>query len=188
MNVSFSELAVQAFGFLTDAGFHIADQSDQHVEYRSANSVARVSWDRRSGELEVTFELTPGADAAGRYSLSDILAMRGFADETKYATPQVADMERLGPWLEALAADTRNHAGAALAGDRMFFRRLEVFRHSRAVDYADDMRLRHVRAEAEKAWQAGDMATFASLYTSIEKDLSQAERLKLKYARKHHSD
>jgi hypothetical protein len=98
---------------------------------------------------------------------------------------QVADETKLGPFLDKMAGDMRVHARLALAGDRMFFRRLETFRSAQADAYRRDMGLRRVRTEADKAWQKRDLDKLIALYTPIENQLSPSEKAKLAYAREH---
>ena len=61
---------------------------------------------------------------------------------------QVANERQLRPFLKKMAEDIRNHARAAVAGDRMFFRRLEAFRSTQSQKYMRDMKLQRVRSEA----------------------------------------
>ncbi len=92
---------------------------------------------------------------------------------------------RFHSFLDKLAEDTRVHAKPALAGDRMFFHRLEAFRNAQAKAYMRDMELRRVRAEADKAWQKRELDKLIGLYTSIEDQLTASEKAKLVYAKQH---
>jgi hypothetical protein len=98
---------------------------------------------------------------------------------------QVGEETKLRPFLDKMAEDTRVHAQLALAGDRMFFLRLETFRSAEAEAYMRDMELRRVRTEADKAWQKSDLDKVAALYASIEDQLNVSEKAKLAYARQH---
>lgn len=98
---------------------------------------------------------------------------------------QVTDEGKLGPFLEKLAEDTQAHAQPALAGDRMFFRRLKTFRSAQAQTYMHGMELRRVRTEADKAWQSRDFDKLIALYGSIEDELTASEKAKLTYAKEH---
>jgi hypothetical protein len=70
-----------------------------------------------------------------------------------------------------------------LTGDRVFFRRLSVFRSAEARTYWRDVELSRVRREADMAWQSRELKTLIALYTSIEEDLTASERAKLAYAK-----
>ena len=91
----------------------------------------------------------------------------------------------LVPAIEKLATDLCTHAQPALAGDRMYFRRLETFRGVKADNYMREMKLRQVRSEAEKAWQNRQYDRVVSLYGAVEGDLTESETRKLEYARQH---
>ena len=186
MNTDFADMTANAFGFLTEAGFHTATKSAHGVEFESPTSVVTVCWDRRSGELEVYFELLPRNElSGGKYSLRDVLNTQGIQGENGGFTPQVTDVTHLRRWIDNVARAVRDHAQPALLGDRMFYRRLEIFRHSQAVAFTESIRLRHVRSAAESAWQEKDLKTVVTLYASIEPELTDVERLKLDYAKKH---
>ena len=186
MSMRFAEAAEQAFSFLEKAGFKLAQRSETRHQYESNQAVVVVEWDPRSGELEVfTGPLPKKGESQEMFSLSDLLNMQG-VDAPKRRMPfQVADEDHLAPFLQKLAEDTRSHAQSALAGDRMFFRRLETFRSAQSQAYMRDMDLRRVRSEAEKAWRNRDLSKLIRLYASIENELSESEKGKLDYARKH---
>ena len=98
---------------------------------------------------------------------------------------QVAEEGKLKPFIDKLAEDTQRHAQAALAGDRLYFRRLQAYRNAQAQLYMRDMELRRVRAEADKAWQKRELDKVVHLYASIEDQLTVSEKAKLAYAKQH---
>ena len=67
----------------------------------------------------------------------------------------------------------------------MFFHRLKAFRNAQSQVFMRDMKLRHVRSEADRAWQERELDKVTDLYTSIEDELTASEKAKLDYARKH---
>lgn len=182
----FPDMARQAFSFLEDAGFHLIQRDPARLQYETDQAVVTIEWDARSGEMNVFIGLQPRkGEPLDAFSLSDLLGMQGVDVPERKMPIQVADESRLGPFLEKLAEDTRVHAQPALAGDRMFFHRLKAFRDARSQAYMRDMRLRHVRSEAERAWRERELDKVIGLYTSIEDELSESEKGKLDYARKH---
>jgi hypothetical protein len=98
---------------------------------------------------------------------------------------QVAEEDKLRPFLDKLAEHMQAHAQLALAGDRMFFRRLNAFRSAQAQMYWRGVELRHVRTEADKAWQKRELTKLIALYSSIEEELTASEKAKLAYAQQH---
>lgn len=184
MSARFGDMAKRAFSFLESAGFRLV-QGEQHaLRYETAQVFVAIEWDARSGELNVYLGLQPKkGERADAFSLGDLLSMEQMGKPSRTMPFQVADESRLEPFLKELATEMRAHAAPALYGDRMYFRRLEAFRHAQSQAYMRDMELRHIRAEAEKAWRERNYDEVARLYTSIEHDLSESERGKLAYAK-----
>jgi hypothetical protein len=182
----FREVAQQAFSFLEREGFRLAKSDATRLQYESGQAVVVIGWDARSGELEAWFGLQPKSNIRPElFSLSDLLTMEGVKRAHGRTPFQVAQEDRLPPFLKILAEDTRMHAQPALAGDRMFFRRLETFRSARAEAFMREMELTRARAEANEAWRSRDLSSLIRVYTAIESDLSEAEKGRLDYARKH---
>jgi hypothetical protein len=178
-------MAKKAFSFLDGAGFRLAHIEPSHLRYESPNSVVSIYWDARSGELEALVGLRSSAgQQQDTYSLTDVVGMQG----TRTQPAQVADESRLQPFVDQLADDLRHCAQPALAGDRMFFQRLEAFRHANGEALTRDLQLRQVRSAAEVAWRNQDFAKVTELYSSVERDLSEVEKSKLEYARRQRAD
>jgi hypothetical protein len=136
----FSDVAQQAFIFLEKEGFCRTRVEPATLRYETENVFVTITWDTRSGEIDEFIGLT---HASGKredgFSLSDLLAMEG-ADVPERKMPfQVSDERRLGQFLEKLAADTRTFARRALAGDRLYFRRLKTFRDVAAQKHTHSM-------------------------------------------------
>jgi hypothetical protein len=182
----FSEAAKQAFSYLERAGFRLAQVDPDRLQYEAAQAFVTIEWDARSGELNVFVGLQPRkGEPRDAFSLTDLLAMEN-VDVPEWKMPfQVAEEDKLGPFLDKMAEDTRVHAQPALAGDRMFFRRLNAHRSAKAQTYMRDMELRRVRTEADKAWQKRELDKLIALYTSVEDQLTASEKAKLAYAKQH---
>lgn len=181
----FSEAAQHAFSFLEEFGFRLTDDDATHLQYESGHVIVVINWDPRSGEIEVWIGLRPRTGGPqDRFSLSDILNMQGTDSRTRRMPYQVVHENRLTPFLESLAHDTRTYAQPGLIGDRIFFRRLETFRSAEAEADMREMKLRRVRSEAEEAWRSRDLIRLIGLYGAIQGDLSDSERARLVYAKK----
>lgn len=182
----FVELAEKAFSPLGKAGFQLVQRSSARLQYESAQCAVAIEWDPLSGELEAYFGLPSSSEERTEmFSLSDIQTMQSEGALTPRMPVQVAREDLLGPFLERLADDTWAHASLALAGDRMFFRRLKTFRSAQSSVFMRDMELRRVRSAADNAWREQNLVDIIKLYTSIEGDLTLSEKKKLDYARKH---
>ena len=181
----FVEMVKQSFSFLENFGFQLVSETPCLLEYESSRVLVSISWNARSGELNAFLGLLPRTgEAFERYSVADILATTGVPEED-FAPPQVADEDRLAPWIARLAHYLRDHASSGLAGDRMFFRRIETFRNARAQSLTDEVELRQVRSEADKAWREKKFRRVVDLYASIEARLTESESRRLGYAKKH---
>jgi len=186
MSTKFSELAKGAFSFLEDAGYRLTRTDAAEVQYESQKAFLVVTWDARSGELDALVGLLPrSGKAMDEYSLADVMAAAG-VPASDCELNQISE-ERLGPFLGQLAEKLRTYALPAIAGDRMYFRRLETSRSARAETFMREMKLRKVRSEAEKAWRHRQLDRVVALFTSVESDLSESEARKLDYARRHQS-
>jgi hypothetical protein len=125
-NEKFSDIVRRTFSFLEEAGFRCLQLGPTLLRYEAENVFVTITWDPRSGEIGEFIGLRPRkGEREDGFSLSDLLAMEG-ADLPERKMPfQVADESRLGPFIEKLAEDTSAFARPALAGDRMYFRRLK---------------------------------------------------------------
>lgn len=187
MRARFADMAKEAFSFLEGAGFRLAHVEAGHLRYESSNSVVVIDWDARSGELEAFVGLQSSAGSPqDMYSLTDVFGLEGVPD--RKMPPQVADENRLQPYVGQLADDLRAHARPALVGDRMFFRRLETLRHAKAEAFTQGLKLQQIRSAVERAWRNREFKKVVRLLASIESDLSEAEKEKLDYARRHQAD
>ncbi len=186
MSERFPDLARRAFSFLESGGYSLTRVAASHVQYETESSIVSISWERRSGELNVSLGLQPAkGDRLDLFSLTDLLKMLN-VDAPEARMPfQVSDESKLGPFLDQLAKDLQTFAAPTLAGDRMFYRRLETFRGHRAHQLTLSMELSRIRARAEVAWQKRDFGALIALYGPVEAQLTDSERAKLQYARKH---
>jgi hypothetical protein len=187
MSARFTDISQEAFAFLKGADFRLARLEAGHLRYESPSSVVVIDWDARSGELEAFIGLRPSAgQRQDTYSLTDIFRMESVPG--RKAPPQVSDENRLQPFVDQLANDLRVYAQPALVGDRMFFRRLETFRHANAKALTRALQLQQVRSAVEQAWRNREFKKVIGLYASVEGELSEAEKGKLEYARRNQTD
>lgn len=186
MNMLFADVAQEVFSFLESAGFKLVERGSARLQYETDRSVVIVEWDNRSGEINVFIGLQPKkGEQQEAFSLSDLLNMQNVEVPERKMPFQIADEKRLAPFLKKLSEEMLFYAQPALAGDRMFFRRLAAFRSTQSQTHMRAMKLRKLRSEADKAWANRDFDKLISLYTLVEDDLSESEKRKLDYARKH---
>ncbi|HVA55039.1 MAG TPA: hypothetical protein VNI53_04455 [Gammaproteobacteria bacterium] len=180
----FSDTARQAFSFLEEIGFHCKNYHSTSLQYETNQVFVTIVWDPQSGELNVYIGLQPReGQSRDDYSLGDILGMQNIEIPERYRPFEVADETQLCKFIEKLANDTRLYAKAALGGDRMFFRRLRMYRDTQSQALMLGMKLRHIRSEIGEAWNKREFDKVANLYVSIESYLTEVEKEKLKYAK-----
>jgi hypothetical protein len=62
--------------------------------------------------------------------------------------------------------------------------RLQRLRDDECARFESERRIRHARADAEKAWVVGDYQKVISVYAPYEASLTDSERKRLQLARK----
>lgn len=185
MSVHFLEMTQEAFAFLERTGFRITKTDPTRLQYETTQVFVTVEWDIQSGELNVFIgRQSSKAEPGNAFSLTDLLSMEGVNAPNKQPF-QVAEQSKLRPFLDELAEDLQMYARPALAGDRMFFRRLATFRAAQAQANMREMQLRHVRTQADKAWHDREFDKVIVLYSSMEDQLTSSEKAKLAYAKQH---
>lgn len=189
MTDTFCDLAKDAFSFLEDAGFRVVTFSESNLRYERASAFVSVGWDRRSGELEIFLGLRSAKrQPEHSFSLTDLLRMQDNQAGRRIDPPLVLQVGDLKPFLDKLAEELRTYAQPALCGDRMFFRRLDVFRTAQSEKLMDDMTMQRVRMEVEGAWRARQYNDVIRILGPVEELLTASEKAKLVYARKHRDD
>jgi hypothetical protein len=166
-------------------GFELIRCDSSRLEYRSDGVSVNIGWERRSGELTMLLEERRDGRKVDAFMLEDLLAMQNQVSTLGSRPFQVADEDKLQPFLRQLGDELREHAQPLLVGDAMLFHRLRVFRNTRAQEVLQAMERGKVRSAAEAAWREHDLTTVAALLGSIEGHLSDSEKAKLRYARKH---
>lgn len=185
MKITFSDMVERAFHFLENSGFRLTSTDGGLVRYESDRSFLTVSWESRSGELNVFVgPVRKSGGSNDEYALAEILGVAGLP-EYDCRPAQVADEGKLGPFIEKLASAVLTHAQLGLAGDRMYFRRLEAFRSAKAEAYMRELKLRQLRVDVEKAWRDRQFQKVISLYAPVQADLTESELRRLDYARRH---
>jgi hypothetical protein len=186
MSKTFVEAARDAFLFLEETGFRCVRRESSLLRYEADRVFVTVTWDPYSGEINVFIGLRPKTgEPEDGFSLSDLLDMEAVNVPERKTPFQVAEEKEVYPFLKKLAEDTRVYGKPALTGDRMFFRRLKNFRNVVARTSRRETEVRRARSAAENAWQKREFEKVVDLYTSIQNELSGAERSKLEYAKKH---
>lgn len=184
MNKRFPDIAKQAFSFLENVGYVLTERDANCLQCEAERTLITVNRDPRSGEINVMFGLKAGkSQETDAFSLTDLLRMEDVDVPERKMPFQVYEESELPLFLNQLAKDIQLYAKHALAGDRMYFRRLQIFRSGQSLIDAKDMQIRRIRAQADEAWQKREFDKVITLYTTIEAELTAAEKMKLMSAR-----
>lgn len=165
------------FSFLESLGFRGEARADDCVVFTSDKVSVLVTWNVRSGELDVGIGLLLSKEPL--YSLRDVLAMECCCVPEAKCPFQVIDEGRLGHFLHILSGHLKKYGVRALEGDRIYFRRLDEFRSKGARELMEEMRIRQVRKKAEQAWKEGRYREAADQYLSIVESLKISERKRI---------
>ncbi len=163
-------------------GYRCVESEQNYLQYETNQIFAAIKWDPRSGELD--FYVGLRKESPYSYSLTDILAMENAGVPEQRHPFQVADKNKLEPFIKKLADDASKYARPALAGNLMFFRRMKVFTNEKAQAYMQEMKFTQIRSEVKEAWKERNYEKIIDLYTPIEERLSRSEKGKLDYAKK----
>jgi hypothetical protein len=186
--LGFVEEVIAAFDFLTsEYGFRLVKAEVTFVRYETPEVFVNIYHGRASYELGVEIGcFADTVDSAERhYSLVEIIELASAKAESGYTFYQASTPERVKTWVLRLAALVRKYADKALQGDALTFEQLREVRSRLSHEYLTAMKLRRIREQVNKAWQAKDYAKVVELYEQVRDDLSPAEQKKLEYARKH---
>lgn len=112
----FTDMAKQAFSFLEDAGFRLSHADAARLQYETAQVFVTIEWDARSGETNVFVGLkSKKGEPPDAFSLSDLLGMQDVDVPERKMPFQVAEENRLGPFLEKLAGRHASTCAASIS-------------------------------------------------------------------------
>ena len=187
-NLRFADEVLAAFDFLTtDYGFHRSRVDVTFIRYESRDVFVNVYHGRASYEVEL--EIGRFADRVGtedvKFSLGDIIDVMGARADTGYTFFQASNADRVKRLVPRLAELLKEYGKDALAGDPLFFARLQDEQTRMSREYRKQSDLRRIREQVGEAWNQKNYVKVVELYEPIRDDLTAAEIKKLEYARKH---
>jgi hypothetical protein len=90
----------------------------------------------------------------------------------------------VGRGLAMLVSDFKNYGLPVLSGSPEFVGRIEMMRSRTAAEFGSVLEDKQVREKAEHAWRDRDFDDVIRQYSILGDRLSQAERARVRYARK----
>jgi hypothetical protein len=176
--LNFANAVTEAFSFLGDLGFAVAEALPTLVRYRKGEIEARLYHGRRS--FEVGFEIVRDGE---RYSISELIRAADRVEGEQYrdwtATTQQGIAEALGRLKELVS----RYGERALQGDPGMFETLTKLRQEWMENYSLDVLASQLRPKADAAFRSGDYREAAALYEKILPRLSPSELKKLALAK-----
>lgn len=176
-NFDFERKVRGAFMFLEDLGFVEVEALVTLVRYRKDGIEVDVYHGRQS------YEVGAGMTGFGiRYAMSEIIRVTDPEAAKTYRVVATTSPAEVAKCLEDLSVLMKKYGTAALQGDPQFFSTLAKQREQWSQDYALDILANQLRPQADEAFQRGDYAMAAELYSRIRGRLSPVETKKLALA------
>lgn len=167
-------------------GMSCVASDDNYLRYENARAFLLIRRDSRgSGELGVEFGRRRPGSFGPPFSLAEILRFRGVTDASAASAPMISRSSQLPVALSKLAELTRTHASDFLAGNERSFSQVSDFRKKEGVDFERQSQLRRLRSAVGAAWRERDYETVVRALEPFADHLSETEKRKLQYSRKH---
>ncbi|WP_435641088.1 hypothetical protein [Micavibrio aeruginosavorus] len=169
-------------------GLSRVTESLQQVRYENDLVFLLIHWDNtRSYEIgvEIGKKCTSGKDQS--FPLHVVLKKDKAPDADRVSNLMVSDEKNLPAILQNLADIVMGHASDLLSGSEQSFAQIEAFSHHNNVAYAQNAELQHAKLIADKAWSEKDYVSIVRALEPVEENLSDTDKARLEYARKHHS-
>lgn len=119
------------------------------------------------------------------FSLPEILRLQGIQNAAFVSGLMISDEAQLPHVLSRLAKLTTDHASDFLSGNEFSFSQIEKFRNRESSEFELASRLRYARSTVDVAWPAKDYEAVVRALEPLEVHLSEAEKKRLEYSRKH---
>jgi hypothetical protein len=177
--LGFADAVTEAFAFLGDLGFAVAESQPTLVRYRKGDLEAWLYHGRQS--FEVGFEIVRDGES---YSLSELIRAVDRAAGEGYRNWMVARPEGIAKALARLKDLVRRYGESALRGDPQVFETLTKLRQEWSENYALDVRASQLRPKADAAFRSRNYREAVALYEEIQPRLSPTELEKLALAKR----
>jgi hypothetical protein len=173
---------------VSEYGFRSVRTEATFVRFESEAVFVNVYHGRASYELGVEIgqpQKVTGLPAERRFTLYEFVVLNNAEKVSGYTYYQVSRPELMGEFVNRLADLTKRYCGLALMGGPEIFEKVAQVRSRLSAQLMKEMALEGVRPQVDEAWRAKNFKRVIDLYESIEPHLTEAERKKLTYARRH---
>jgi hypothetical protein len=181
----FSCIATETFDRL--AARHdltLVERERAAVVYESAVCRIYLGYDdQRSFEVGLSLSQNGGAVQPG-FNFDEIMRAQAVPSHLWVQGYSARDPQHVRRLLEQMEKIISEYAAPLLDGNRMAWVNLENRRQADCIEYEEEVKMRRVQEDLDKAWNARDYAKVAKVLEGIESKLSGSDLGKLKYAKK----
>lgn len=148
MNLDFKVPALNSFEFLEkDYNYKIKKDSYNEIIYENDLVIITLNYDYYRFEINMYFELKNN---------SSIEVLRAGSLSSFYCCDlswgMASEQKRLESCLERLACFIKTKVVAALMGNELFFKRLNIYDHEENVKYTKALHMSFIRNRLDKLW------------------------------------
>ena len=168
------------FAFLRGLGFSEAEASETIVRLEKPPIEVVIYHGRQSFELG--FEVIKDGN---RYPMSQLIGVSDLPTAESYRNPTATTAADLERGLSRLAVLAQDYSIPALHGDPTVFASLDRLRQMWSESMSLDMLAKQIRPQASEAFRKKHYRVAAELYEQIRSRLTDSEKKKLLFAKKH---
>ena len=177
MNVDFCDEVRRTFAFLKEAQFLEVEAQPTLVRFRRGDIEVAVYHGRNSYEIGCELVIS-----GTRYGITEIVRVFDPELAERFRYTSASTSEEVAAGLHRVAALLQRYGELALSGNPEFISNLALYRKAWSESYALDVKVRHLRPQAELAFRNRNFSLAADLYGQIRERLSPAETKKLLFA------
>ena len=186
--LNFVASARSAFDFVTNPPYSLwlVDQEEGRVTYAGVDLGLAILHDRLSYELDLAlWRESVAAEVAYPYTMVDLIRVADPDRTHSYRQFSASTKAAVERGLAMLESDFRLFGLQALSGSHQFFERMRYIRSLAAAEFGSELEDKQIREKAGRAWQDRDFSNVVKQYSILGDRLSQVERARVDYARRH---
>lgn len=186
--LNFVASARSAFDFLTTPPYALwlVDQDEGRVTYAGVDLGLAILHDRLSYELDLAvWRESVQAEVARPYTMVDLLRVADPDRARSYRQFSATTEAAVQRGLEVLKSDFSRFGLPVLSGSPEFFERIRQMQSLAVTEFGAELEDKQIREKAERAWRERDFSNVVKQYRALGDRLSQMERARVDYARRH---
>jgi len=161
----------------------------KYIRFESENIFVNLYYGPPAYEVEVAF---------GRIGIDDVRGIDGVPVTYSFSTGDLVLLDTCSNWKEDFQDEDRitgqimflSHlmrkcAAACLHGEQVVFEKMSARRDASLIEWQREEQMKQMRRELDTAWKQKNYSQITNLLSSSEEMLTNVERKKLDYAKKH---